>query len=137
MSDDVTYQLSPPVTDAALQTLWTAAWGAPAAVDFAAVLAQSLVYVCAYAGERLIGYVNVCGDGGQHAFLLDTTVHPDVRRRGVGSELVHRATEAARAQGCVWLHVDYAPHLDGFYRGCGFQPTLAGLIRLEDGDGKA
>jgi hypothetical protein len=28
------------------------------------------------------------------------------------------------------LHVDYEPHLDGFYRGCGFRPTAAGLLRL-------
>jgi hypothetical protein len=29
-----------------------------------------------------------------------------------------------------WLHVDYEPHLDSFYRACGFQPTLAGLLEL-------
>jgi hypothetical protein len=27
--------------------------------------------------------------------------------------------------------VDYEPHLDGFYRGCGFRHTLAGLIDLK------
>ena len=32
--------------------------------------------------------------------------------------------------GMTWLHVDYEPHLDGFYRGCGFRPTAAGLLRL-------
>jgi hypothetical protein len=26
--------------------------------------------------------------------------------------------------------VDYEPHLDPFYRACGFVPTLAGLICL-------
>jgi hypothetical protein len=30
----------------------------------------------------------------------------------------------------AWLHVDFEPHLEGFYRGCGFTPTPAGLIRL-------
>lgn len=114
--------------------LWSAAWDDHKPVDFAPVFARSLVYICAYDGERLVGFVNVATDGDVHAFLLDTTVHPDVQRRGLGRELVRRATAAARERGCVWLHVDYEAHLDGFYKGCGFQPTLAGLIRL-DGKG--
>ena len=36
----------------------------------------------------------------------------------------------AAARGASWVHVDYEPHLDGFYRGCGFTPAAAGLIRL-------
>jgi hypothetical protein len=39
-----------------------------------------------------------------------------------GPALVAEVTAA----GCPWLHVDYEPHLDGFYRGCGFRPTAAG-----------
>jgi hypothetical protein len=30
----------------------------------------------------------------------------------------------------TWVHVDYEPHLDEFYRGCGFRPTAAGVLRL-------
>jgi GNAT superfamily N-acetyltransferase len=81
----------------------------------------------------LIGFVNVAWDGGAHAFLLDTTVHPDFRRRGIATELVRRVAEAARARGAEWLHVDFEPHLETFYRGCGFAPTAAGLLRLGPG----
>ena len=69
-------------------------------------------------------------DGGIHAFLLDTTVHPDYRRQGIATELVALVTSAARARGADWLHVDYEPHLAGFYRACGFRHTEAGLIAL-------
>lgn len=86
----------------------------------------------AYASDRLVGYVNVAWDGGEHAFLLDTTVHPEFRRRGVATELVSRVTAAARVRGAGWLHVDYEPRLEGFYSACGFRPTLAGLIRLDN-----
>lgn len=79
---------------------------------------------------ELVGYVNVVGDGGVHAFLLDTTVHPSVRRQGLGVRLVHRAAEEARRAGAHWLHVDHEPHLTGFYARCGFAPTAAGLRRL-------
>jgi len=72
----------------------------------------------------------VATDGGAHAFVLDTTVHPGLRRRGVGRRLVAAAVERARAAGAAWLHVDYEPHLDAFYRGCGFRPTAAGLLPL-------
>jgi GNAT superfamily N-acetyltransferase len=91
----------------------------------------SLVHLGAYDGERLVGYVNVATDGGGHAFLLDPTVHPDYRHRGLGTLLVQRATELSRERGGQWLHVDYEPHLDEFYKSCGFEPTLAGLIRLD------
>ena len=94
------------------------------------MLSRSLAHISAYDGTTLIGFVNVATDGGVHAFLLDTSVHPDFQHRGIGSDLVRRAIEAAKARGAQWLHVDYEPHLDGFYRACGFRPTLAGLIDL-------
>jgi GNAT superfamily N-acetyltransferase len=92
---------------------------------------HSLGWVCARDAERLVGFVNVAWDGGVHAFVLDTMVAADVRRRGVGRALVSRAVGEARAAGCEWLHVDFDPHLRTFYvEACGFAPTDAGLIRL-------
>jgi len=93
-------------------------------------LARSLTYVAAYDEEQLVGFVNVAWDGGIHAFLLDTTVHPKVQRRGVGTELVRQAAREARRLGCNWLHVDFDEHLESFYRECGFRATPAGLIDL-------
>jgi ribosomal protein S18 acetylase RimI-like enzyme len=116
----------------AFAALWQAAWSAPWQGDLAAIRARSLFHLGAHAGERLVGYLNVAGDGGGHAFLLDTTVHPEFRRRGIATALVRQATEEARAGGAEWLHVDYEPHLGSFYEGCGFRPTPAGLIRLRD-----
>jgi GNAT superfamily N-acetyltransferase len=127
----ITYANSPPVTSAALNALFGASWDDHTPTDFAPILSRSLLYVCAYDGGELVGYVNVAWDGGIHAFLLDTTVHRDWQRQGIGGELVRHAAEAARSRGVVWLHVDYEPHLEGFYRGCGFSPTAAGLLRLQ------
>jgi hypothetical protein len=53
-------------------------------------------------------------------------------REGVGTGLVARAREAAKAAGCEYLHVDFEEKLAPFYFGaCGFSPTLAGLIALQ------
>ena len=91
---------------------------------------HSLGWVCARDGDQLVGWVNVAWDGGEHAFVLDTLVTASHRHRGVGTRLVAGATEGARKAGCTWLHVDCEPHLRGFYAGCGFVPTDAGLIAL-------
>lgn len=81
-------------------------------------------------GDRLVGFVNVAWDGGLHAFILDTAVEVASRRRGIASELVRRAAALARERQVQWLHVDFEPHLEGFYRACGFRPTAAGLMAL-------
>jgi GNAT superfamily N-acetyltransferase len=130
MPDEIAYDVNAPLPDAELNPLYAAAWPHHRDAAFGAVLERSLAWVTARAGGELVGFVYVAWDGWQHAFLLDPTVHPRWQRRGIGSELVRRATAAAREAGCEWLHVDYDPHLDGFYRGCGFRHTLAGLIHL-------
>ncbi|WP_102127186.1 GNAT family N-acetyltransferase [Deinococcus planocerae] len=125
------YRVRAEVDPAALGRLRGAAWGEPGdGRGWPAVLARSLTWVTAHEGGRLVGFVNVAWDGGVHAFLLDTTVHPDARRRGVGTRFVRTAADAARAGGAHWLHVDFGPHLAAFYAGCGFSPTAAGLLRL-------
>jgi GNAT superfamily N-acetyltransferase len=116
--------------DEDLRNLWLAVWAESRPADFAAVLSRSLVYVCAYDGPTLVGFVNVAWDGGKHASVFDTAVHPEYRRRGVGSRLIKRAIELARQRGAHWLHVDFEPHLSEFYGKCGFRPTAAGLIEL-------
>jgi len=50
---------------------------------------------------------------------------------GIGRALVQTLAAEAAAAGCEWLHVDYEPHLDVFYRrACGFRATDAGLLNL-------
>ena len=117
-------------TDAAMRRLWLTAWGDAGPASFKPILERSLAHVGAYDGTILVGFVNVAWDGGVHAFILDTCVDRDYQRRGIALRLVERAAELARARGAEWLHVDFEPHLEGFYRQCGFGPTAAGLMRL-------
>jgi hypothetical protein len=92
---------------------------------------HSLGWVTACKDGRLLGFVNVAWDGGVHAFILDTMVARDLRRSGVGTELVNVAARGARSANCEWLHVDFDDHLRPFYfEACGFGPTNAGVISL-------
>ena len=113
-----------------LSSLWLSAWNSPVAQDVQQSLRACLLHITARRGGALAGFVKAASDGGKHAFLLDPTVHPDFGRRGLGTELVKRAANLARQRGAEYLHVDYLPHTKGFYAGCGFQPTEAGLMRL-------
>ncbi|MFE2031684.1 GNAT family N-acetyltransferase [Streptomyces scopuliridis] len=130
MSTTVTLAIRPALPDDELNALFAASWPGHRTRSFAPVLARSLLWVAARKAGRLVGYVNVAGDGGLHAFVLDTTVHPDERGRGLGRKLVRTAAGEARSRGARWLHVDYEAELTPFYTSCGFRPTAAGLMPL-------
>jgi GNAT superfamily N-acetyltransferase len=127
MADIVT---DPYPSDENLRRLWLKAWNHPGPPSFQPVLARSLAHIGAYEDGRLIGFVNVAWDGGVHAFILDTCVDAEFRGRGIATLMVKQARETASARGAHWLHVDFEPHLHGFYARCGFIDTKAGLIRL-------
>ena len=131
MMDSVTFRIDPPLDDAALNDLFARAWPDHVPGTYQAVLARSLGYLGAFIDDRLIGFVNLATDGGEHAFLLDPTVDTAHRRQGIGLALVRRAATLARERGCRWLHVDYEPALVPFYRAAGFRDRLAGVIRLD------
>jgi GNAT superfamily N-acetyltransferase len=131
----ITYQWRGDFASTEVEALHADGFGrAPGDYDWKAqVEAHSLGWVCARCGAELAGFVNVAWDGGVHAFILDTLVARPLRRGGVGTRLIEVAARQASAAGCEWLHVDFEDYLGPFYFGpCKFQPTNAGLIRLDD-----
>ena len=130
--EPIEYVIAPPVDDAELNTLFASAWEDHRSRPFKPVLGHSLVYVCAYDGDRLVGFVNIAWDGGKHAFVLDPTVHREYQRRRIATKLLDIAASRAAERGCEWLHVDYDSHLEPFYRRCGFRHAQAGLLNLRE-----
>ena len=102
------WSINPVLSPEETAALFEAAWGEQAP-DSPPALDRCLAHVGAYDGGRLVGFVKLAWDGGDHAFVLDTTVHPDHQRRGIGRRLVERAAEIARRSDVEWLHVDYEP----------------------------
>ncbi len=128
---NVRYAVSPAVSEATLAALFQASWEVPVPRDFSGVLARSIAYICAYRGDTLVGFVDAAWDGGIHAFVLDVTVTPEERHRGIGLELVWLLVLACRERGIIWIHVDYEPQLAPFYERAGFRRTAAGIMRLD------
>ncbi len=123
------------VDDQALTRLHAEAFGTPVGPTqgwTARLTRWSLSWVVAVTPEHeLVGFVHACGDGAQHAFLLDTVVASSHRHLGLGTRLVGALAAEVTKLGCTWLHVDYTHELEPFYRdACGFGPTAAGLLRL-------
>lgn len=121
------------LTDEELDQLHARAFGDdPAGVPWRERLERhSLCWVTARVDDVLVGFVNVVGDGGAHAILLDTCVDPAHQGLGIGAALVDAAADEAGRRGCRWLHADYAEEQADFYeRTCGLRPTRAGLKDL-------
>ena len=134
MFTDIRFSWRGDATDRELVELTESSGGIPEAGWWDRIRPHSLGWVVARDRDSaLIGFVNVAWDGGDHAFLIDTRVRPDHRRRGIGTELVRIAAGHAADAGCEWLEVDFEDDLAAFYfDACGFEPTLAGLIHLPD-----
>ena len=114
-----------------LQDLFRSAWAGAAKPGYGNVLARSFTWISAHAEALLVGFVNIAWDGGVHFFMLDTTVHPDYQRRGIGTELVRRAIEACLGHG-EWLHVDSDDDLmERLYFRAGFSPANAGTVSVD------
>jgi len=132
VADGVRYRWRGPLTDAEMVELVEAHGGTAEVGWWDRIRPHSLGWVTARdAGGRVVGFVNVVSDGGDHAFLIDTKTHGAHQRMGIGTRVVRFAAQHARAGGCEWLHVDFEGDLAPFYfDACGFQPTDAGLIHL-------
>lgn len=88
--------IAAPVDDE-LEALHAAAFGGdPVRAPWSERLRRhSLLWVTARKAGRLVGFVNVVGDGGARAILLDTCVHPDEQGRGLGKALVRAVVDEA------------------------------------------
>ncbi|WP_029136781.1 GNAT family N-acetyltransferase [Nakamurella lactea] len=133
MDPSVDVRVRGQVSDEELNVLHTLAFGhGPTTVPWNDRLTRhSLTWVTARLDSRLCGFVNIIGDGGAHAVLLDACVAPDLQGRGIGRVVVRAAAQEAKRLGCQWLHADYEPGLVSFYEdACGMRSTAAGLLQL-------
>lgn len=81
---------------------------------------KSLLALGAYDGEKLVGILRAVGDGCTVVFVQDLLVHPNYRRKGIGSALLKAARERFTVRQ-LQLTCDSSPELISFYESVGFR----------------
>jgi ribosomal protein S18 acetylase RimI-like enzyme len=129
---NITYKISKKPSNKALNDLYQSAWPHHKLMDFSQELDHSFIHITAYDDTRLVGFVKLIWDGGQHGFVLEPTVHKDYQHNGIGTELLRQLIDESKRRNLTWLHVDFEPHLLKYYRNVGFVHTEAGLFNLKE-----
>jgi ribosomal protein S18 acetylase RimI-like enzyme len=93
------------------------------------ILASSWRFCLAIDDEsaRVVGFVTAIGDGVLSAYLPLLEVLPELRNRGIGSELVRRILAEVGPLYMTDLVCDQG--MSGFYRRFGFTPATGMVIR--------
>ena len=77
---------------------------------------------------KLLAFLNVISEGIADAFLVDLMVHPEYQGKGLGKAIVAQAIESLRGDSIRTIEVIFEPHLESFYRACGFHILQSGII---------
>lgn len=89
-----------------------------------AMLKGSTVVILARDAEASVicGYVAALSDGVACGYISAIEVRPDYRKRGIGTELLHRMTQRLSVYG---TYLACAPAMIPFYEASGFKPVTA------------
>ena len=90
-------------------------------------LKNSYSYFVAYFDEKPIGYVNTISDK-IDALINDFIIHPEYQKNGFGKKLIQFAVGELKKDGIKFFNVIFHESLVSFYKKCGFEITLGGVI---------
>lgn len=69
-------------------------WGRDDRAVVETALKNTLYAVCAYDGERIVGFGRLIGDGAMFVYVQDVMVVPEYQSRKIGTELMNRIMKA-------------------------------------------
>ncbi|MGD0020436.1 MAG: GNAT family N-acetyltransferase [Candidatus Limnocylindrales bacterium] len=107
---------------------WTEAFQVPTD-RLAATLPHAWYGICARRGGEVVGTGLVLSDGVLHALIVDVIVMPEMRGRGIGTEIMKRLVARCQEAGVLQVQLFSARGQRGFYESLGFVP------RPDDGPG--
>lgn len=96
-------------------------------------LVQSRVFSTAacFAGQILVGYIEVISDGVEDGLIRNLIVHPDYQRRGVASKLLKIITAHLKSKKIKTINVLFELEHEPLYQKAGFRIVGGGLIDNE------
>jgi GNAT superfamily N-acetyltransferase len=95
----------------------------------AAALPGAWYAICARRAGEIVGTGLVLSDGAMHALIVDVIVAPEMRGRGIGTEIMKRLIARCREAGVLQVQLFSASGKRGFYERLGF------VARPDDGPG--
>jgi len=95
----------------------------------AAALPHAWYAICARSAGRIVGTGLVLSDGALHALIVDVIVAPEMRGRGIGTEIMKGLIARCREAGVLQVQLFSASGKRGFYERLGF------VARPDDGPG--
>ena len=130
----ILYKFDAPVSPAALADLRESVGWNRMQRDLADPRLRNAFHLCAFDGERLVGYAAVVGNGVTDAYIQDVMVHPDYQHQGIGTQLMERILARLEAEGVYIVSVIYGEEaLRPFYEKFGFFTMLCGQRELRPG----
>jgi ribosomal protein S18 acetylase RimI-like enzyme len=117
-----------PADQVSLEALWGAVfagdppWNAPAAMIANKLKVQPELLLVAVFDQRLVGAV-MAGFDGVRGWIYHLAVAPEVRRRGIATQLVRAAEVGLRKLGCGKVNIQIRAsnsEVVAFYRSLGF-----------------
>jgi GNAT superfamily N-acetyltransferase len=97
---------------------------------------RSWYWVCAYEGDRLVGFGRIICDGVVHALILDLIVLPSHQERGIGGYILNDLVERCRSANIRDVQLFCAKNKAGFYEKRGFmrRPVDAPGMEFKESD---
>ncbi len=128
------YEFDAPVSSSALADLRQSVGWNRMERDLASPKLHNAFHLCAFDGDRLIGYTAVVSNGVTDAYIQDVMVHPDYQGQGVGRHLMQRTLNRLCTEGIYMVSVIYGEEsLQQYHEGFGFATTLCGQMELRPG----
>ena len=96
---------------------------APAKMFDAKLAMHDEMLFVATEADRVVGTA-MAGYDGHRGWLYTVAVSPELRRRGIGTDLVRHAVDALRAAGCIKVNLQIRATnaaVRGFYESLGFE----------------
>lgn len=119
----VTYENTPPNACAFAEFRESCGWGRVSEALAQKAIDKSLVFVTAYAGESLIGFGRVVGDGALNVYIQDLIIAENMRGQGIGKAILGKLLAQIREMSPEGIVVGLmsATGREPFYEQFGFQ----------------
>ena len=128
----IEYRGEPPTAEEFERLFRSSGWAEASAVPadrLAASLSCAWYAVCARIDGEAVGTGIVLSDGALHALIVDVIVMPEMRGRGIGTEIMRRLIARCQEAGVLGVQLFSARGKRDFYERLGF------VARPDDGPG--